>query len=207
MTIQNIADSIAITLKQPSNHELKEAIKLDVRSMLALRLRQTIEKNGIDVQYRLSYIDTLTLVTDYPACVDLGCKVLRGTKPVPKTIRYASDNTYLFAGTIDGTPIPVGTQTEYNARKFMKYNKDQLFIVIINGYPYVYGSTTLGYIRFDDIFEDNSQIQDICNSSCITDDIDIQVPLDLIYEIEAEVCKKYGTFKTTNTNEVTADKE
>ena len=208
MTIQNIADSITLTLNQANNHELKEAIKLDFKALLATRLRQTIEKNGIDLQYKVSHTDTLTLVADYPGCVSVTCMVLKGSKPVPKTIRYRSDNTYLFAGTVDGIPIPVGSKTEYKARKILKYNKNQPFIVIVNGYPYVYGTTKLGYIRFEDIFEDISQVNDICGSTnCLYDDTELTLPMDLFYELELEILKKYGTFKTNDTNEIEANKE
>lgn len=207
MTIQEIADAIAIELNQRDNHELKETIKHDFRMILSNRMRQSIERNGIDTQYKVSYVDTLSLQNDYPSCIDLGCKVLKGSRKVPLTIRYASDNTYLFAGTIDGTPIPVGTITEYKARKHFKYSQIQPFIVIINGYPYVYGTTKLGYIRFDDIFESPEQISNICDNTCVTDNMDLQFPQDMFWEISNEIVKRYGILKTDNTSEVTANKE
>lgn len=207
MTIQQIADAIAIELNQRDNHELKEVIKHDFRLILSTRMRQTIERNGIDVQYKMSHVDTLTLQDAFPNCIDLGCKVLKGSKKVPLTIRYLSDNVYLYAGTVDGTPIPVGTLTEYKSRKHLKYSKNQPFIIIVNGYPYVYGTTKLGYIRFDDIFEDISQVNNLCDSSCVTDDMDLQFPQDMFFEISNEIVKRLATLKSDNNSEVIANKD
>ena len=205
MTINNVADAISIELNQPHNHTLKEALKLDVRNLIAQRLRQTFEKNGIDPQYKLTYTDTLTLSNEQIGCVDIGCKILKGSNPVPLTIRYSSDNTYLFAGTIEGTPIKVGSETEYKLFKKSKYSKDALFILIRNGYPYVLGNTLLGYIRFDDIFQDVTQINTICDG-CNNDDVDMRFPSDIFYEIQLEIVKKYKSIGTKDDTKVEPNK-
>lgn len=202
MTLQQQADSTAIELNQPFNHELKEAIKIDFRNLIATRLRQSIERNGIDLQYKVTYVDTLSLQPDNGDCLPQGCLVLRTANKIPLTIRYASDNTYLFVGKLDGTPITLGQYSEYKLRQKFKYSKNQPFIVIKNGYAYIYNETKLSHLRFDDIFEDGNRVATICDSNCVTDDTEMVVPQDVLYEIKLEIIKKYKALLVDNKTEI-----
>ena len=55
-TLNQYAARIANMVNQPNNHELKERVKDMIKTMFANRIRQSVEKNGIDDILKLTFI-------------------------------------------------------------------------------------------------------------------------------------------------------
>ena len=58
-TLNQYAARIANMVNQPNNHELKERFKDMIKTMFANRIRQSVEKNGIDDILKLTLIDNV----------------------------------------------------------------------------------------------------------------------------------------------------
>ena len=108
-TLNQCANRIASIINQPYNHELKERIKDMVKGMFANRIRQSVEKHGIDNILKLSFIapvEELNYEDIFPTEYRISNKIkLLGTKyKVPTPVRLHSDAPFTFVGNTIGQP-------------------------------------------------------------------------------------------------------
>ena len=102
-TLNQYAARIANMVNQPNNHELKERVKDMIKTMFANRIRQSVEKNGIDDILKLTFIapvEELKYSDILPTEYRVANKIrLLGTKyKVPTPVRIQSDAPFAFVG-------------------------------------------------------------------------------------------------------------
>lgn len=95
-TLNQYAARITNMVNQPNNHELKERVKDMIKTMFANRIRQSVEKNGIDDILKLTFIapvEELKYSDILPTEYRVANKIrLLGTKyKVPTPVRIQSD--------------------------------------------------------------------------------------------------------------------
>ena len=109
-TLNQLAARIANMVNQPDNHELKERAKDMIKTMFANRIRQSVEKHGIDDILKLTFIapvEDLNYTDVLPTEYRIASKhAFRATKyKVPTPIRIQSDSPFTFVGTVMGEPF------------------------------------------------------------------------------------------------------
>ena len=109
-TLNQLAARIANMINQPDNQELKERAKDMIKTMFANRIRQSVDKHGIDDILKLTFIAPVedldykdVLPTEYRIATKHS---FRATKyKVPTPIRIQNDSPFTFVGTVTGEPF------------------------------------------------------------------------------------------------------
>jgi len=102
MNLRQIGDYGANILGQPSNHTLKERFKDSFKRVMATRIRQTVEKNGIDDMFKLSF-ETDIIPLDN-SLYGVKNPVIKGVdyyytpSPIPYPVRFQNDSPFTFVG-------------------------------------------------------------------------------------------------------------
>lgn len=198
-SLNQLADHISNLINVPFSHELRERIKDSFRFLAASRIRQSVEKNGLDNQFVSSYISGLKQVDSFDTCfTSSGCTILRTINKVATPVRYKSDVPFSFVGTPDGVPILYSRRSEIRYRKYLKYIGKSMSYTYDDGYIYVFGNTRIKQIKIQDIFLNPEEAVTVCstNSNCVTDDTEFPIPTDMIYSIIQEILKsEFGIIK------------
>ena len=185
-TLNQYAARIASLVNQPDNHELKERIKDMIKTGFANRIRQSVEKHGIDDILKLTYeaeVESVTGSTD---------ELITKNK-VATPIRIISDAPFMFVGTKDGqayryensrgaakcrksgraTHTPTGSNTSY---------------FIENGYIHIIkpADTTISTIQITSIFENPDEV---LATTCDGQDVELPFPNDMLENIIYEILK------------------
>ena len=185
-TLNQYAARIASLVNQPDNHELKERIKDMIKTGFANRIRQSVEKHGIDDILKLTYeaeVESVTGSTD---------ELITKNK-VATPIRIMSDAPLMFVGTTNGqayryensrgaakcrksgraTHIPTGSNTSY---------------FIENGYIHIIKpeDTSISKIQITSIFENPDEV---LATTCDGQDIELPFPNDMLENIIYEILK------------------
>jgi len=103
MTLNQLAASVANTLRHPHNHELKERIKDLFKEQIALFIRRSIKEHGIDNILIVSYTSPIVKIKtpSSPIKEDIETPTFRTEYKVPKPIRYPGDSPFVYVGTTD----------------------------------------------------------------------------------------------------------
>lgn len=185
-TLNQYAARIASLVNQPDNHELKERIKDMIKTGFANRIRQSVEKHGIDDILKLTYeaeVESVTGSTD---------ELITKNK-VATPIRIMSDAPFMFVGTTNGqayryensrgaakcrksgraTHTPTGSNTSY---------------FIENGYIHIIKpeDTSISKIQITSIFENPDEV---LATTCDGQDIELPFPNDMLENIIYEILK------------------
>lgn len=185
-TLNQIADYIAGSLKQPLNEELKRRIKFSVKAWRADFIKQDIERNGISGIYTQRLVLDLTKVDEIDSCkVEGECKVLRTVNKVPKPIRRTDDVDFNFVGEADGSvSFTEASRNEVELFKYLKYTSTKRRYRYINGYIYIFNAKRMKYLGLEYAFENPEEAIQVCSSStadnCYHDDMEFPLPLDML---------------------------
>lgn len=194
-TLNQLASKIANHLNKPFDHELKERIKDSYRFYRAERIRQSIEKSGIDDTLKVSYAVDLELVDIADDCVlTVGCSMLKSVNKVVKPIRYKTDEPFTFVGTLDGIPFIYSDISSINYMKYLPNIGKAIYYYYENDYIIVKGNTKIERIRIQCVPSNIETMIDLCNSTngCWDDDMEYPLPDDLIESITTEILRKYS---------------
>jgi len=96
-TLNAQADRIANLLKEPDNHELKERIKVSFKAAVAMLIRQSFEKHGIDESVLLPF-DVELIDVKYPDTMfnsDLGIRMKKSKYKIPTPVRFVNSAPYV----------------------------------------------------------------------------------------------------------------
>lgn len=208
-TLNQLAVKIANLLRDPHNHELRERIKDSYRWLRAERIRQSIEKYGVDATLKTSYIVPLSKVDSADNCVTTAdCVLLRSTNKVAMPIRYNTDDPFTYVGFIDwSTPFIYTDMASLPYMKNLKYIGDAIFYGYENSYLYFNNNTKIKNVRVQAPFADVATAISACDSNgCVTDDMEFPIPEDMLAAIEIEVTKRFGVV-APQSEEINIDKE
>ena len=196
-TLNQLATRVANHIGEPFNHELKERIKDSYRFYRAERIRQSIEKNGIDDSLKVSYCADLELVDSGDDCLKvIGCEILRTVNKVVKPVRYKSDEPFTYVGAIDGTISYL--YSDLASIGYMNYlpNIGQaIYYYYENDYIFIKGSNKVDRIRIQSVPANLESLMTLCNGDCWNDDMEYPIPEDMIESITLEIMKLYASIK------------
>ena len=194
-TLNQLATRIANQLNRPFDHELKERIKDSYRFYRAERIRQSIEKSGIDDTLKVSYNIDLELVDTGDDCVlTVGCSMLRSVNKVVRPIRYKTDEPFTFVGTIDGIPFIYSDISSINYMKYLPNIGNTIYYYYENEHIIIKGNKKIERARVQCVPANIETVVDLCNSNngCWDDDMEYPMPEDIIESITTEIQKKYS---------------
>ena len=189
-SLNKIAEEVLLAINKPFDFATHKRIKELIIQARAERIRQSVEKNGIDNIYVQSYNPNLVQVDIADSCnIDVGCLVLRTEFPIAQPIRYKTDVPFLYVGSIDGKisyTYASSTQEILSATKskFMKHIPRYIYI---NGYLYIYNVKRVKYISIKAPYENPNIAYTNCSGICYNDDMEFPLPLDMINSIIKEI--------------------
>ena len=194
-TLNQYASRIAHLVNQPNNHVLKERIKDMIKTMFANRIRQSVEKHGIDDILKLSYDLKLTYsVTVKENNTTTKYNGFKSSSKIATPIRIENDAPLLFVGTKEGVPYQY-----VNSNSFLKFIKSGRqthspigCYLISNGELYVHlkdnSSSTTQDVTITAIFENPDEVLGILNSDD-GQDVELPFPNDMLESIIQEILK------------------
>lgn len=201
-TLNQLSSRIAHIINQSDNHILKERIKDMVKDMFANRIRQSVEKHGIDDTLKLTFAVNIK-------STDLGNIVEGSKQPVQITI-YSSENKIPIPVRIisdapftnvynyrDGNSFQyVNSLTEFKLRTkgrptYLPTGGVRVYTIINNYliiYGYDYDKGPVQNIHITGIFENPEEVLTYYNGED-GGDIELPLPSDMIEEIIATILK------------------
>lgn len=213
-SLNQIASKYANILRQPNNHQLKERIKDAFRFLWATRVRQSIEKEGVSELYYLNFDVELIMVDSADSCIaDVGCQILRTKNPVPNPLRYTSDSSFVFVGTLGDTPMmKVNSRLAYKAMKLRRFYQNVVMYSYekrgSDGYIYIHGNNKFKFLRIVEITSEiEKAVSDCIDSTCYSDDMEFPCPDDMLQSIGTELLKTEFGILTPKTEEVEINKD
>ena len=149
-TLNSIADRIANMVGQPYNRELKERAKDMVKDLFANRIRQSVERHGIDDQLKLSFIVpivelNITDILPYNKNI-IGTTTVLGTEnKLPVPIRVFNDAPFLFVGSVSGEHYTyISSIAERQFRPSLFPTGDCTSYTTVNSKLLIFKSTNIG---------------------------------------------------------------
>lgn len=185
-TLNQYAARIASLVNQPDNHELKERIKDMIKTGFANRIRQSVEKHGIDDILKLTYEAEVKPVTD-------STDELVTKNKVATPIRIMSDAPFMFVGTNNG--IAYRYENSRGAAKCRKSGRvthtptgSNISYFIENGYIHIIKpkDMTISKIQITSIFENPDEV---LATTCDGQDIELPFPNDMLESIIYDILK------------------
>lgn len=210
-TLNQCADRIASIINQPHNHTLKERIKDMVKSLFATRIRQSVEKHGIDDILKLSFIapvEEISLSDILPTENVLANNTkFYGTKyKVPTPIRIHNDAPFTYVGNVIGQPYMYESSItsmiiRQSGRATSSPTGSPQSWFLLNGRIIIVNKTTsennnfqirdtrpINEILITGIFENPEEVLSYFTESD-GQDIELPIPNDIIEEIIATILK------------------
>ena len=185
-TLNQYAARIASLVNQPDNHELKERIKDMIKTGFANRIRQSVEKHGIDDILKLTYEAEVESITG-------SANELKTKNKVATPIRIISDAPFMFVGTTDG--MAYRYENSRGAAKCRKSGRathtptgSSISYFIENGYIHIIkpNDTNISKIKITSIFENPDEV---LATTCDGQDIELPFPNDMLENIIYEILK------------------
>ena len=211
-TLNQYASRIAHLVNQPDNHALKERIKDMIKTVFANRIRQSVEKHGLDDILKLSYeIDIKNNPNDNTESITIN--------KVATPIRLISDAPFMFVGTNDG--IAYRYENSKTAAKCRKSGRQthtptgsSTSYYLDNGYIHITPKiSNISKIKITSIFENPDEVLSVISTN---DGQDIELPLpndmleDIIYtilKVEFNMYPKDIDIKINSDSQTTGDKQ
>jgi hypothetical protein len=175
-------------MNQPYNHELKHRVQDSIKQAIALYIRQSSEKHGIDDILKLHFIAELQ---EEPYVVGETNTTLRTVNKIPYPIRYINSEPFTYVG-LPNFQLPFAKR-EYGAIKY-NYglslpeveNQTLYSYSLKNRYIYVVGKgcnkfKALGLL-IESIWESPEEIVKLYeNNNVDTEDMELPLPYDLVH--------------------------
>lgn len=202
-TLNQLSSRVANMLNQPNNHELKERVKDMIKTVVANRIRQSVERHGIDDILKLSYIAPVEKQS-YKDVFDSQENILNKDlfyatiNRVPTPIRFQNDSPFVYVGTLDGkgytycsspsnsrfllTSYPTGANTNYflhNGKLIIKVRRDNVE---------TYNKKDISQILITSIWENPDEVISMF-SEHDGQDIEIPLPMDVIESSLLEILR------------------
>jgi hypothetical protein len=210
-TLNQLADYIAGSLKQPLNEELKRRIKFSIKAWRAILIRQDIERHGLSGIYTQRLVVDLVKVDSVDNCkVQTGCQVLRTQNKVPKPIRRSDDVDFPYVGEADWSEgFTEGSASDMKFLAHLKYTKQKRRYEYVNGYIYVYNAKRMKFLGLVFPFENPEQAITYCSNStgsdCYNDDMEFPMPLDMLNTIIKGMLE--GEYQIFNDDDLTVKEQ
>jgi len=199
-SLNKYAEQVLLAINRPYDFATHKRIKDLIKQARAERIRQSIERNGIDIHFRQVYHPKLIKVDIADSCViDIGCIILRTENRIANPIRYKSDVPFLFVGSADENIsfTYAGNARELTSATQSKFMSKSPRYMYVNGYLYLYNVTRVKQLAVEALYENPELGTDACNI-CYFDDMEFPISLDMINSIIKEIVST-GILNATKT--------
>jgi hypothetical protein len=210
-SLNQYAQQLADSLNRPYDPMLLERIKDLIVQERATYLQQTMDKDGIDKEYRQTYYATLELIyaneitpqANPQELTITNKQIYKTTNKIPKPIRWKNYTPFMYVGVEGGNfPYRMGNYYTKSVSKYLPLIGETIMYDYIDGYVYVFPnyekngdviplSTSL---RIDEVIQNPRFIRTGSNGGagnstredCIyyTDDMEFAIPLDMINSLK-----------------------
>jgi hypothetical protein len=205
MTLNEISAFIANQLNQPFNHELKERIKVSAKAELALYLRRSIERHGIDDSLKLGFHAEVHRVNVFDSTIieeDVEDNIVKTKNKIPYPLRYSGDSPFILVATADRRmSLPKRSISEMNILNEHLAQRPSFSYDLVNNYIEIYDKKEYAfkgkYIYIEAIWENPEEILAIYED-LDSHDINLPIPLDLLSYIKDRVFKFYASVPQEN---------
>jgi hypothetical protein len=190
-TYNEISQSLANSVRQGSNYGLKEQLKVSFRNRASKRIREDIERNGVQFGYSIRYKEALEVVDKIDDCeVVIDCKILRTVNKVTKPVRIKGDSYFLFIGDANGTSYSFERFSNWNDSEHYRYISKTIKYEYVNDRIYLKNNIKLKYVFIEGFYLSESVLNK-CSATdgCYDDDTAIPIPDDMIESIKEEIRK------------------
>ena len=142
-TLNTISDEIIGALDRPFDAMFKERVKSIFRNEAATIVRQAINKDGLNDQFKTRFNVDVSVI-DYTDVGRINCGILRSTNKLAQPIRYNTDEPFSFVGNNIGTvsyiytkaaEVPYADLTEVYNNKPIRYVYENGYIHLLNITP------------------------------------------------------------------------
>lgn len=200
MNYNMLGAKVANLIKQPFSLELQNRIVDSYKNLLATRIRQTFERNGIDNSLKLRYKANL-IESVLPYNSRITC--LRTENKLTKPIRFINEAPYTFVG--NGIyAFQYTTLERYRSNMFL-FPNGYFGYILDNDYMYIFSTIEDNNIKLDKItiesvFYSPEEIIILHDPSNDGLDIELPFPEDMIASITTELLKTEFGINDPNDN-------
>lgn len=210
-SLNSIAENIAYSLGQQFNNTLKESIKDSIVDHRAMLIRQDLENNP------LSYTDYLTSFcmkleeVNRSQCPDLpsNCTLLQTKEVLPKPLRIKNNGrvNLKFVGTADRKyTFTFETLQALQYMEYLPFQSNVVYYTIINNRVLILNRDVLCKVLIEEVVADPRKISDCDYPDRFPDDIEIDIPTDMLVTIKRLVRQGYPEYLTDG-KEVNIEKD
>lgn len=211
-SLNQYAQQLADALGRPFDVLLKERIKDYIVQERALFLQRTMDKDGIDKEYRQTYYaaieqvnaNEITGTNETPNAI----LIYKTVNRIPKPIRWKNYTPFFYVGTENGRGA--FTATNYysvSLRSYLPLIGESIGYDYIDGYVHIFPKYTSGNvivpisspIRIDEVIQNlrfvrTNNLKDT-REGCImyTDDMEFPIPMDMINPLKMNLKELFIT--------------
>lgn len=202
-TLNQIAARVANMLNQPDNHDLKERAKDMVKTVVANRIRQSIERHGIDNILKLSFIAPVEeckmkdILDSQEHIVDNN-KYIATINKIPMPVRIHNDAPFTYVGSLDGKGYTYANSMADSKRplssfstgwcvKYILLNNKIVMVEQENGIVTI-NKNKISQILITGIWENPEDIISMFSDND-GQDVEIPLPYDVLEGVLLEVLK------------------
>ncbi len=225
ITLNQLVSSTASLLKEPFNHELKERLIDSYKQLIALRIRHSVERHGLDEQLKLNYTEDIQVINpdgeevyvtipgdffdnvssfDIP---DIETFLFRTLNKVFEPVRFQNDAPFTFVGTItDNVSFPYRSISHNKYSQSLFSTGGQISYRLDNGRIILHSHNVLQLtevpkVKIESIFYEPEKVITMLDNE---DGLDTAIPLphDVISGITHELLQKEFGIITPNNIEV-----
>jgi len=185
-TLNKIATQIADGMGRPFDEMLHARLKDIIVQEAATLLQQTMDKDGVDREYRQTYIVDMKIVPADETNLSSNLTILRSINKIPTPIRFKNFTPFIYVGSKDGS-FPYLFTNFYSAslQKYLPMIGEQISYDYIDKYLYIFNNVKLEQVRSDAIYPrnimDNYRAENTDISGvCFADDMEFPLPMDLV---------------------------
>lgn len=212
-SLNQYAQQLADSLGRPYDAVLLERVKQLIVQERAVFLQRTMDKDGIDKEYRQTYYATLALVSlnEIEFITEPNVPfVYKTTNKIPKPIRWQNYTPFIYVGIEDGSlSYRAGNYYSKSLSRYLPLIGEAIMYDYIDGYLYVFPNydshgeviplSTI--LRIDEVLQNprfirtgTESVVDI-RENCIyfTDDMEFPMPIDMINALKLNLKELFIT--------------
>jgi len=211
ISLNGLVELLTAMVGKPFSVPFQEQLKTVFNYKRADWMQKVIAAHPNQRKYFLKHIAIDLVEVDEAECpVNIGCKVLRTSKPIPLPLRT---DEYFFDYVGDPDKMSAYTYVLpdqlWVINHYSRYTKHRARYVYINGYIYIYNADEQEFIDIGGVWPDQRQLNDFkCdNVPCYTDEDQYEIPDDIINTMVQDVFKNELRIMTGQVGEVTIDQQ
>ena len=190
-TLNKLAYQVASSFDRDTDFLFIERLKDLIIQTRNQFVHRQIDKYGVNERYIQPYVAELTLVNaSVDSTITSKYELLRTTNKIPAPIRYDSDSSFTFVGSVDRM-ITFRKIKPYimNSSRSLRYIGGAICYFYTNEYVYIWNNTKLDRILIEAIYEelDVTQNNNDPTGLCYKDNMEFPLSGDMLNDVIKEV--------------------